>query len=188
MTTSTTGLRAKRAARAQAGRCAVRGRHAALRRKAFTLLELVLVMMIICTVLALAAPSLRGFFTSRETADAAAQITALTQLARSQAVSDGYPYRLSFDTQAGTYWLTVQKGGAFQPLGTEFGRAFRLPDGVQATLQNAVDQAPHAYIQFNVDGSQTPATIRLMDRQGDVMAVTCPSPTAPFTVVGSQEW
>ena len=62
-----------------------------------TLLELVLVMVIICTILAMAAPSLRGFFTSRETSDAAAQIVALTHLARSQAITEGRVYRLNLD-------------------------------------------------------------------------------------------
>src|SRR3972149_3661562 len=63
----------------------------------FTLLELILVMVILSTVLAMAAPSLRGFFASRQIQDAAAQILALTQFARSQAVSEGTTYRLNFD-------------------------------------------------------------------------------------------
>jgi Tfp pilus assembly protein FimT len=54
-----------------------------------TLLELILVMVILSTVLAMAAPSLRGFFASRRTQDTAAQILALTQLARSQAICEG---------------------------------------------------------------------------------------------------
>ena len=57
--------------------------------RGFTLLELILVMVILSTVLAMAAPSLSGFFGSRQTHDTAAQILALTQLARSQAISEG---------------------------------------------------------------------------------------------------
>ena len=86
-------------------------------------------MVIICTVLAMAAPSLGGFFGSRQTADAAAQIVALTQLARSQAVAEGRIYRLNLDVEGGTYWLTVQQGGTFERLGSEFGRIFSLPQG-----------------------------------------------------------
>ncbi|MBM4024858.1 MAG: prepilin-type N-terminal cleavage/methylation domain-containing protein, partial [Planctomycetes bacterium] len=62
--------------------------------RGMTLLELILVLIILSTVLALAAPSLRGFFASRRIDGAAAQILALTQWARSQAVSEGIVYRL----------------------------------------------------------------------------------------------
>ena len=75
----------------------------------FTLLELILVMVILSTVLAMAAPSLRGFFGSRKTNDTASQILSLTQFARSQAISEGIIYRLNFDTRERTYWLTAQK-------------------------------------------------------------------------------
>ena len=79
--------------------------------RGFTLLELILVMVILSTVLAMAAPSLRGFFASRKTHDTAAQILALTQFARSQAISEGIVYRLNFDTRQRTYWLTAQQAG-----------------------------------------------------------------------------
>ena len=62
---------------------------AAYNAAGMTLLELILVMLILSTVLAMAAPSLRGFFTSRRIDDAAAQILALTQFARSQADQRG---------------------------------------------------------------------------------------------------
>ena len=75
-------------------------------------------MLILSTVLAMAAPSLRGFFTSRRLDDAAAQILALTQFARSQAISEGIVYRLNFDTRDRTYWLTAQKAGVFESLET----------------------------------------------------------------------
>ncbi|MHC4330298.1 MAG: pilus assembly FimT family protein, partial [Planctomycetota bacterium] len=93
----------------------------------FTLLELILVMVILSTVLAMAAPSLRGFFASRQTHDTAAQILALTQLARSQAISGGVVYRLNFDTRQRTYWLTAQQAGAFEELRMGLGQVFTLP-------------------------------------------------------------
>jgi type II secretion system protein H len=77
------------------------------RFKGFTLLELIVVMVILATVLALAGPSLRGFFGSRQLPDTAAQILALTQFARSQAISEGIIYRLNFNTSKREYWLTA---------------------------------------------------------------------------------
>jgi len=149
----------------------------------FTLLELVLVMVIICTVLAMAAPSLRGFFASRQTADAAAQIVALTRLARSRAVAEGRPYRLNFDPQAGTYWLTAQEGGTFQRPRCEFGRVFSLPEGTVVSWEEPHDAACCAYIQFYPSGRTEANTIRLTGRQGEVVEITCPSPTELYRVV-----
>ena len=75
------------------------------------MVELILVMVLICIILGAAAPSLRGFFTSRKTTNAAAQIMALIQYARTQAIADGCNYRLNFDTTQNQYWLTIQSGG-----------------------------------------------------------------------------
>ncbi len=149
----------------------------------FTLLELVLVMVIICTVLAMAAPSLRGFFASRQTADAAAQLVALTRLARSQAVAEGRVYRLNLDQQAGSYWLTVQEGGAFRNLRSEFGRVFSLPDGTLASWRAPAEAVSQGYIQFYPSGITEPATVRLTGRRGKVIEITCLSPTELFRVV-----
>ena len=45
--------------------------------RGFTLIELILVMVILCTVLGMAGPSLRGFFSQRQVEDAAASIPEL---------------------------------------------------------------------------------------------------------------
>ncbi len=148
----------------------------------FTLLELVLVMVVICTVLAMAAPSLRGFFASRQTADAAAQIVALTRLARSQAVAEGRIYRLNLDEEAGTYWLTVQEGGTFVNLGSEFGRLFSLPDGTLANWEASPEAGSRGYIQFHPDGRNDTATVRLTGRRGQTVDISCHSPTELFHV------
>ena len=153
----------------------------------FTLLELILVMVIICTVLAMAAPSLRGFFASRQTADAAAQIVALTQWARSQAVAEGRTYRLNFDVEAGTYWLTSQEGGAFRPLQCEFGRVFSLPEGTRIRWDGTSEDLSHTRILFYPNGRTQETAVRLTGHQGEVVEIACPSPTEPFRVIMPSE-
>ena len=140
-------------------------------------------MVIICTVLAMAAPSLRGFFASRQTADAAAQILALTQLARSRAVAEGSIYRLNLDVEGGTYWLTVQQGGTFENLRSEFGRVFSLPEGTVVSWEAPPHGVSPGYIEFYPSGRTEVTTIRLTGRQGGVIEITCPSPTELFGVV-----
>src|SRR4051812_2843876 len=95
----------------------------------FTLLELVLVMMIIATVLAAAAPRLTGWSRGTKLRDAGDQFLSLTKYARTQAIADCRVYRLNVDAGQGAYWLTIQQGQQFANLGSDFGRIFLVPDG-----------------------------------------------------------
>ena len=153
----------------------------------FTLLELILVMIILSTVLAMAAPSLRGFFGSRKTHDEAAQILALTQFARSQAISEGIIYRLNFDTKERTYWLTAQQSGAFEQLKIEFGQIFTLPNDIIAELDDVEKEDNELFLEFTPQGTVTAGTVRLIDRRGLVLEVTCPTVTESFFIVESQK-
>jgi len=170
MTISTTGPNARRSpSRPGAG---------------FTLLELVLVMLIICTVLGMASLSLRGFFASRRTADAAAQIITLTQFARGRATADGSVYRVNLDVEEGKYWLTVQKSGAFENIASEFGRVFLLPDGTTAEWVTPLDAD---WTTFYPDGRGEAAHIRLTGRQGETADIVCASPAERFHVISLSE-
>ena len=146
-----------------------------------------MVLGLVGVLLALAAPSLRGFFASRQTADAAAQMVALTQLARSRAAAQGAVYRLNIDAQTNTYWLTVQQGGTFVDLNCEFGRRFQLPEGTTVAVQSPRGGALLSYVEFQPSGRTDEATIELRGRQGEVFEVTCESATDAFHVVSPSE-
>lgn len=149
----------------------------------FTLLELILVMLIISTLLAVAGPSLRGFFASRKTNDAAAQLLAFTQYARSQAVSEGVVYRLNFDLEERTYWLTAWQAGDFQRLKTEFGQTFALPKDVDIELEKLEEDEEDIFLKFTPQGTATPGTVRLLDKSDRAIEVMCATMTEPFTIV-----
>ncbi len=150
-----------------------------------TLLELILVMVILSTVLAMSGPSLRGFFASRRTQDTAAQILTLTRLARSQAISEGIIYRLNFDTQRRMYWLTAQKAGTFEKLKTGFGQIFTLPKDVEMELEGIEEDKNDKFLAFTPHGTVTAGTVRLIDRRGQAVEVTCPTVTESFSIVES---
>jgi Tfp pilus assembly protein FimT len=147
-----------------------------------TLLELILVMMILSTVLALAAPSLRGFFISRRGDDAAAQILALTQYARSQAVNEGVIYRLNLDIQERTYWLTAQKAGEYERLKTEYGKTFAISKELVLEVEDIAKEDRETFLEFSPYGTVTAATIRLIDRQGRALEIACPTATESFSI------
>lgn len=152
-----------------------------------TLLELILVMLILSTVLAMAAPSLRGFFASRRIDDTAAHILALTQYARSQAISEGIVYRLNFDTRDCTYWLTAQKAGVFESLNTEVGQVYTLPKDIKLELEDIGKKDRDVFIAFTPHGTMTDGTIRLIDQGGRTLEVACPSVTESFSIVETRQ-
>jgi len=153
----------------------------------FTLLELILVMVILSTVLAMAAPSLRGFFASRKTHDTAAQILALTQFARSQAISEGIVYRLNFDTRDRTYWLTAQQAGMFEELKTEFGQIFTLAKDIVMELEDLDEDDMEIFLKFTPQGTVTAGTIRLIDRAGRALEITSPTVTESFSIIECEQ-
>jgi len=154
----------------------------------FTLLELILVMVIISTVLAMAAPSLRGFFSSRKNHDAAANILSLIRFARSQAIAEGHTYRLNFDESRGVYWLTSNQEGAFSSLHNEFGREFLLPDDTAIRLEKEDEQrGTEKYIAFFPQGMAETGAITLTDRSGDVIEILSPSPAEAYQIIEPEE-
>ena len=130
---------------------------------------------------------MRGFFTSRRTHDTAAQILALTQFARSQAISEGVVYRLNFDTRECTYWLTAQQAGAFEKLHTGFGKIFTLPKDIVMELEGIEEQNTEMFLAFTPQGTVTAGTIRLIDRRGWALEVTCPTVTESFSIVECEQ-
>ncbi|MGA4644903.1 pilus assembly FimT family protein [Limisphaera sp. 4302-co] len=74
----------------------------------FTLIELILVMAVLATVLAVAAPSLSRFFQGRKVEEEAMRFLALTRYAQSRAVAEGVPMLLWIDTGAGRYGLQAE--------------------------------------------------------------------------------
>ena len=177
------------ACKAQASLRFKKRQQAAALQSGFTLLELVLVMVLISAVMALAAPSLRGFISGRKSADAAAQILALAQYARTQAISTGALHRLNLDCAGRKYWLSVQKGAEFQPLGNDLGRQFSLPEGTSARWQPQAAQtgliaAPaREYMDFYPDGRIQAENLQLTDAHGQVFELGCRSETEPLALL-----
>lgn len=151
--------------------------------RGFTLLELVLVMVIIGTVLGMAAPSLRGFFLSRRTQDAAARLAALTRLARSLAVSNGLRYRLVLGDDQGLICLTREASGGFERIGTGLARPIVLPEGVELSLQVAGAPPGRNYVGFFPDGRSEPAKVTLRDVKGGTAVLVCRAPAESFELV-----
>lgn len=150
-------------------------------------MELVLVLVVISVVLAMTAPMLRGFFASRQTADAATAVLAMTRYARSQAVSLGQPCRLNFDTAAGTCYLTHQKAGAYVTIQTDAGRTVQMPEGSSVRLQSEGATTPPQYIQFYPSGRCDVVRIEIQGSRGEVFVVKSDSATESYRMFAPYE-
>ncbi len=163
------------------------------RSAAFTLLELVLVMVLLTAMLAIAMPSLRGFVAGSKERDAIAQVVALAQYAKARSAADAKAYRLNLD--AGTYYITVQEVDTFARLSDDYGRTFELPVGMllESVPTARAGQGPGAVlptangITFYPEGRSDAAMFRLIDASGRVTLLGSPSPSEAFRVITAEE-
>jgi type II secretion system protein H len=80
------------------------------RRRAFTLIELILVMALLAIVMAVSAPALSNFFRGRTLGSEARRFLSLTRYAQSRAVTEGVPMVLWMDIRRGKYGLQQEPG------------------------------------------------------------------------------
>jgi prepilin-type N-terminal cleavage/methylation domain-containing protein len=153
----------------------------------FTLIELILVLMLAAVLLAVAAPSLRGFAGGQDDAGAASGVLAMTRMARDLAATNGTVSRLNFDFQTNTYWVTIQQGGTFVEPGTGESGHYSLANGMIARLELPPGQEQRPYVQFMPDGRSEQAIVLLICRNGDVYRVYCPSATDMFRIIKPTE-
>ncbi|MFI5357949.1 MAG: GspH/FimT family pseudopilin [Opitutales bacterium] len=78
--------------------------------RAFTLIELMLVMALLAIVTALVAPSMLSFFHGRALNEEAERLLTLTQYARSRAIAEGVPVVLWIDSAKSAYGQNIQTG------------------------------------------------------------------------------
>ena len=79
-------------------------------QRAFTLIELIIVMTLLLIVVGVGFPSLRNFFHGRTLDSEARRFLTLTRYAQSRAVSEGVPMVLWVDVRERTYGLQAQAG------------------------------------------------------------------------------
>jgi prepilin-type N-terminal cleavage/methylation domain-containing protein len=153
--------------------------------RAFTLVELVVVMTLLVTVIALASPSLAGFFRGRAVDAEARRFMSLTRLGQSRAAASGVPVILWVDTTLRTYGLEedssfteqdlkaveyVLDGNVTMEIGaTEAIRAVITGETLFGTGTSSSKHSSLPQIRFEPDGTiglSSPENFRLMDRDG----------------------
>ena len=141
--------------------------------RAFTLIELILVMTLLVIMAAFMAPALANFFHGRALDSEARQLLALTHAGQSRAVSEGMPMLLWVDTKQNSYGLqeeTPPQGGDPKA------EAFTLDTGLQISVKSDATTPLTAgnlpAIRFLPDGSideNSPQSLCVADANGSAL-------------------
>ena len=135
------------------------------REGAFTLVELVLVMALLCVILAVAAPSLSRSMHGRNLKQEATRVLALTEYARDEAASQGVPMVVWIDPGAGRFGVKIKPG--FEDEADARDKEFTLTDG----------------LRFNGIDDRRPEEGRPMRRSLRRMALWTPSSETSISLV-----
>lgn len=152
------------------------------RISAFTLIELVIVLMIIALTTSLAAPSLGGWSDGSKMRNACDDFLSTVRLARGQSILSATEYVLMIDRNSNTYALNTRTAGTLAPAPGEWGAAVELPTGFTIDLVNGGEAGTS--IVFYPDGRATPAIVRIVSARGAVREIASNAPAEPFSVVG----
>jgi prepilin-type N-terminal cleavage/methylation domain-containing protein len=116
-----------------------------------TLIELICVMSILCTVLAITAPSLSEFFKGRVLEEEGRRMFALTKYARSQAVSRSVLVELWINPESGEYGIRPGDGYTDD---NDLDISYQLGEGLYFEADvNEYDDEGLVCIQFSADGA-----------------------------------
>lgn len=140
-------------------------------RRAFTLIELILVLSLLVIIVSIAAPAMSRFIRGRALDSEARRLAALMHAGQSRAVSEGAPMLLWLDEKGGVYGLQAETTG-------QGGDTKAENLSVDSTLQMAVQTigagSPVLFnnlpaIKFLADGTvdeNSPQSVQLQDSAG----------------------
>ncbi|MFM1942974.1 MAG: hypothetical protein RI897_1956 [Verrucomicrobiota bacterium] len=145
---------------------------------AFTLIELIAVLALLATLMAVVAPRLAGSMRRRNLQQEAARLVALSEYGRDQAIARGAPMIVWMDQE--TSWIGLQPKPGF-PTNNTPNLEFQLPDDLQiqvGTRPGNFQSSPSQLLtlmEFSPEGNvelQSAQTILLQDKSGSTAFVT----------------
>lgn len=148
----------------------------------FSLIELILVLLLLSLSASMVSPMLGRFSHGRNANDAAAHLLAIMQYAQEQAIMTSNTYRLNFDTQTNSYWLSAAARGIDSRIASEIGRTFSLPMNLTLEVDGSEDLLANRFIQFDTDGGHDMAALKIINTQGNEILIACPSPSEPYRI------
>jgi type II secretion system protein H len=152
------------------------------RAAAFTLLELVLVLLVITIAVGIAAPSLRGWSRGSKMRDTADQLVTLARLARTQAATTAQLHRLTLDARNNRAVIQKQDGENFIDMTEGEGGSYTFPEGITVALTD-LQGGPRQFIEFQPNGRMQTSRFRVTMDDGYETVIECATPTEGFRVL-----
>jgi len=114
-------------------------------KKAFTLIEVTLVSVIILILITLSMPLFRRTYEDLKITSCAKDISQIIHFSRERAIFERRNYRIIIDTESNTYQILVhdEEGDGFKPLADRWGRMFHIPKDIEiSTDKKQIDFLP----------------------------------------------
>ncbi|MER3415979.1 MAG: hypothetical protein C4297_07180 [Gemmataceae bacterium] len=172
-------------------------------RRAFTLVELLLVLAIVALVAGMSAPYFQGWFEDYRLRQSVEELRTLWTRARARAMEEGRAYRFGWDAASGSYRLAPADPEYWTDIGTSAGspeasapahlyQEGQLPEGVRFISAGTLETTAAVVLLFwpdgsarvlDLDGSERPDfQLILGDRSGRLAALYVRALTGVITV------
>jgi len=170
-------------------------RRPARRRRGFTLVELILVMVVIFTLATVVAPRFSDFFPSLQVRKTTEHLMAWARKARADAALTGTRQRLYLDTAKRKFWIEneprpIKDPGKFVALVGAWAEEF-LPDGVEIDRIDKAETDPAGnsvrYVEFRPDGTSSDAVIVLANDSGERQTLKIEGTTSKISIEQAAE-
>ncbi|MFC1624078.1 Tfp pilus assembly protein FimT/FimU [Candidatus Omnitrophota bacterium] len=133
-------------------------------KKSFTLLELILVVFLISILIGFSTPLFKKTFSNLELKNTSFDIAKTVNYAQQMAIIDKLNYKLNFDFEEGTFWVTQLDAFSdttlFKKIKGRYGRVFSVPGGIVFT--GDTDE-----VLFYPDGRCSEGDITLTNKYGE---------------------
>jgi len=143
--------------------------------QAFTLVELILVMALLATLLALSAPTILHSFKQRNLDQEATQLLAVTEYARNEAISQGVPMNVWLDPASGDFGVQASDGYEGD---TTREKAYSLKSDYQFEMEEATadENGRNIMATFDPEGTLDPeislVSLRIVNNSDAAAAIS----------------
>jgi len=152
--------------------------------KAFTLVEMLVVLAIIAMLLGISLPFTAGFGKSLRMKTAARAILGILRVARSNAITYRERYAVVFDVENSAYWIEDSNGAIFE-------KKYRLPRSIEFRVPTNEGEEESDAVTFEDDkvifrstgAIQGPSgSLTITDRRGDSRTISIAGSTGKTTI------
>lgn len=156
-------------------------------RPAFTLIELILVMVIISILIAVASPALSRLNRGQRIDGLARTLVALHEQARGLAMRDGRSTRLVIDPDEHEVWIELEQPGGYAEVAESWGRRIAIDKTITLSFEGATRDGDTYTFACRANGVVQPGRVELLGASGREVRVETPSASEGFVIAKADQ-